>query len=182
MTDFLKKNIDGRRDEFEVYITDLDLSWDRISDMLDRKEHGRRASPGLWKMPLKVAAALLLVSAIAVVAYRLSSVGEAEKQPTLSMISPELAETEQYYTMMISEKLGQIKENSGFIDPAVMRDLETLDQVYAELRVDLADNLDNEEVVNAMIVNYKIKLKVLDRILEQIKEVKNEEEHAKAVL
>jgi hypothetical protein len=44
-----------------------------------------------------------------------------------------------------------------------------LDKVFEELKRDLKDNSDNEEVIEAMIQNYRIKLEVLDEILTQLK-------------
>ena len=172
MTDFLKNDIGRRREEFELYDTDKEQAWQRIEIGLDTAFD---TAPALvhtwWKRAAGVAAALILAAAFVMLWQR----GDrANTNPTLSMVSPDLAETEQYYTMLISEKLLEIEANGQHIDPAVIRDLKSLDQAYSELRSDLGDNLDNDEVITAMITSYKIKLEVLDRILVQIKEVKNE--------
>ena len=38
-----------------------------------------------------------------------------------------------------------------------------------ELKDDLNDNADNDEVIQAMIQNYRIKLEILEEMLNQIK-------------
>jgi hypothetical protein len=174
MTDFLKKNIDERRESFDVFDTDLDLAWENIDRKLNPKKAGRVVSLWSWNTLTKVAAAVSLLATITA-AFFWTRGNMAAQQPTLSMVSPEMAETEQYYAMMISEKMTEIEANSQWVDKEVVEDMLALDQAYSELRTDLADNVDNEEVIHAMIVNYKIKLDILDRILAQIKEAKDGE-------
>lgn len=180
MTDFLQKDINRRREEFELYDTDLDTAWQRIDKGLDTADVTASANVHTWwKRIAGVAAAVVLATTFALLWQR---GGSANTNPTLSMVSPDMAETEQYYSMMISEKMLEIEANGQWIDPAVIRDLKSLDQAYTELRSDLGDNLDNDEVITAMITNYKIKLEVLNRILVQIKEVKNEADAKKYAL
>ena len=55
-----------------------------------------------------------------------------------------------------------------------------LDRAYNELKEDLKDNADNEEVIEAMIQNYRIKLDILEEMLRRLKhsnESQNEESH-----
>ena len=180
MTDFLKKDISRRRKEFELYDTDLDVVWQKIDKGLDTIGNTAPVNGHLWWKRMAGVAAAVVLAATSVLLWQ--SGGSADANPTLSMVSPDMAETEQYYSMMISEKMLEIEAHGQWIDPAVIRDLKSLDQAYAELRSDLGDNLDNDEVITAMITNYKIKLEVLDRILVQIKEVKNEADANKYAL
>ena len=46
---------------------------------------------------------------------------------------------------------------------------------FMELSQDLIDEAQNEEVVRAMIDNYRLKLKILERILEDLDKEANEE-------
>ncbi|MEQ9101425.1 MAG: hypothetical protein RIF36_06405 [Imperialibacter sp.] len=174
MTDFLKKNIDERRDSFDVFDTDLDLAWENIDKRLNGGKKSRKVVP-MWGWSGKVARAAAAVTLLlaASITFMWNGAGSSKSQPTLSMVSPEMAETEQYYAMMISEKMNEIEANGQWVDKEVVEDMLALDQAYTELQTDLADNVDNEEVIHAMIVNYKIKLDILDRILAQIKEAKN---------
>ena len=51
-------------------------------------------------------------------------------------------------------------------------ELTELDYVFRELKEDLNDNADNEEVVVAMIQNYRLKLEILEDILMQLEPAK----------
>jgi hypothetical protein len=68
----------------------------------------------------------------------------------------------------------QISNYRDEIDPQIFEDLEALDQAMAELENDLRDNIDNEEVINAMIQNYRIKLEILEQIQAQLENEDNE--------
>jgi len=48
-----------------------------------------------------------------------------------------------------------------------------LDSVYADLRRDLKDNAANEEVIEAMIQNYRLKLEILEDVLSQMRQANN---------
>jgi predicted CopG family antitoxin len=54
-------------------------------------------------------------------------------------------------------------------------DMEELDEVYAELKEDLKDNASNPEVIEAMILNYRVKLEILEDLLNQLKEKENQD-------
>jgi len=177
MTDFLKKAIDTRRGEFDLYETDSGIGWEGVNRRLDTgliEPKYTATYERWWNGTTRLAAAVALIGAVSLTLLWTSNRGKADGQPTLAMVSPEMAETEEYYSMMISEKMDEIQSNGQWIDTGVIQDLKALDQAYVELQTDLAENVDNEEVIHAMIINYKIKLEILDRILAQIKEAKNE--------
>jgi len=54
--------------------------------------------------------------------------------------------------------------------------MDELDEVYEELKEDLKDNASNPEVIEAMILNYRVKLEVLEDLLNQLKEKENQDE------
>jgi len=84
----------------------------------------------------------------------------------------ELMEAEVFYSSQINDAKGQIVTLSGnnheLIDE-INFDLIELDDVYSDLKNDLKDNGDNEEVIEAMIQNYRLKLQILEDILIQLK-------------
>ena len=58
-------------------------------------------------------------------------------------------------------------------------ELSVLDSVYNGLRSDLADNIANDEVVEAMIQNYRLKLKILEDLQRYFRETSKTEEDGK---
>ena len=162
MNDNLKDVVDKQREMFDVYQTDYDALWPDVEKGINKR---KRTAELMW----------VWRSAAAVVfGFGLAYVLNFVNQPAINsdelayQISPEWAETEEFYKVKISEKMDAITSRAE-LDPVIMEDIALLDQAYKELKTDLADGADNEEVINAMISNYQIKLEILERILMEIK-------------
>lgn len=171
MGDELKKYVDDKRESFDVYDEDLSGLWDGIDQRLDQDSKQIKKSP--FRYVWRAAAILLLVSATALAVLMQSRTGVSEEM-MLYRISPELAEAEAFYNDLIAEKLSIIQTSIPDND-FYQADIEMLNGAYRELKKDLKDNADNQEVVEAMIANYKIRLTMLERILQEIDKGKDEE-------
>jgi hypothetical protein len=55
-----------------------------------------------------------------------------------------------------------------------------LDSICTDLKKDLKDNIANQEVIEAMIQNYRIKLQLLEDMLKLLKENENKSENTKS--
>jgi hypothetical protein len=84
----------------------------------------------------------------------------------------ELREADVYYSAQIKfkkQELFALTGNSPRLQMDVNKDLSDLDAILLELKEDLKDNADNQEVVEAMMQNYMLKIEILDDLLTQIK-------------
>jgi len=95
----------------------------------------------------------------------------------------ELIEAEAYYSSLINLKKDEVFRLTAS-NPEIRHEIDMemvdLDRVFAELKKDLKDNADNEEVIEAMIQNYRLKLDILEemlQILHQANENQNENDH-----
>jgi hypothetical protein len=109
----------------------------------------------------------------------LMSKNAAEASPMVR----ELIEAEAYYSSLIDIKKDEVFRLTAS-NPEVRREIDMemvdLDRVFSELKEDLKDNADNEEVIEAMIQNYRLKLDVLEEmllLLNQSNESQNEKDH-----
>lgn len=100
------------------------------------------------------------------------------KKMTLSEVSPEYRQVEQYYVQQVNLMENEIKNieigNDEEQQKMFLYELEVMDQTYEDLKKDLKDNPNDERVINAMIEHYQKKTEVMNYILEQLKAVKNE--------
>jgi hypothetical protein len=168
MSDKLKKHIEENRSSFEVYKGDYDSWWKELEDNLD-PEDGKGLKIFPWKSLLRIAASVLIILSVSIGLLLLK--GNSNRYAdgvSLHDLSPELAEAEIYYDQMVEMKMTLIKASNIDLDPLVIRDFEMLDSAYSDLKMDLEDNMYNEEVIDAMIQNYRIKLQILENILEDI--------------
>ena len=97
--------------------------------------------------------------------------GENIEDP--SPMVKELIEAEAYYSSLISMKKEEVFRLTAS-NPDVRREIDMemvdLDRVFSELKEDLKDNADNEEVIEAMIQNYRVKLDILEEMLQMLKQ------------
>ncbi len=98
---------------------------------------------------------------------------------------PELQEAEIYYTSLLNDKIIQIEpllEQNPELGESLQQDLSELDSIYGELQNDLRDNIANDEVVEAMIQNYILKIQILEDLLEYMDESSKNNEDEKATI
>jgi hypothetical protein len=174
--DKLEKFIIENREQFDIYEPGSEL-WDRINKPVPKTIRLN------WKaIVLRVAAVIVIFVASWVIH---DMVQKDDKNITENKIPVEngnmgqvniLMEAEMFYTSQINTARDEIIMLSGN-DKLLLDDLNTdmveLDEVFEDLKNDLKDNSDNEEVIGAMIQNYRIKLEVLEEILMQLKKSKN---------
>lgn len=168
--DKLKQHVTANRDAFELYEFDRDQVWDQVSKSLDQNTKTVQVPiKYIWRA---VGSIVLLVGISAYLLF--NSFYNNDGTLAFNHVSPELVEAQEYYGTMIDHKIQQIKRSQPEMDPAIYEDIEALDKAFRELKEDLKDNADNEEVINAMIYNYKLKLEILEKILIEIGEVKKD--------
>jgi len=88
-----------------------------------------------------------------------------------------LMEAEYYYTAQIgaeTEKLFKLTAGNSLVRSEIQIELKELDKEFNELKEDLKDNADNEEIIAAMIQNYRLKLRILQDMMSQLQQVKKE--------
>ena len=91
---------------------------------------------------------------------------------TLGDLSPDLKKVEDYYLASIHTELSKVEltaENKELIDGYIQR-LEELTNEYQKLSVELTESGPNELTVNALIDNLKMRLNLLYRLRDQLKE------------
>ncbi|MEO9966179.1 MAG: hypothetical protein ABJF11_10345 [Reichenbachiella sp.] len=159
----LKNYVDVNRESFEVYEYAPE-DWNAIAAKLDETKSKHKSVNIPLKYIWRAAAVVLL--AFGAVFY--TSWINWRSQNLDMMMSNELREAEFYYNDLIAVKVAEIGRLDRSAEVEVFRNMEELDQAFLELKRDLEDNADNEEVLLAMMNNYKIKLEILEQILQQL--------------
>jgi hypothetical protein len=167
MKDKLEKFILENREKFDTHEPDPKI-WNRIEAGIKTKK------PLNWRFFLSRAAAVLLIFFASYMIHEFVNKG----LPHLNLVKskeveiPELKEAENYYSQMVIEKLNEIKPiitGCPALEEELNYDLNQLDSLYKELKKDLKDNIANQEVVDAMIQNYRLRLSILEDILSELK-------------
>jgi hypothetical protein len=173
-------------DNLERYISANRKRFDRYTppDSLRRRvfrssRDGRRF---IVRRQLMMAASLLLLAAIPslfIAGNRMAVL----KSPSISGSSPELTEVKIYYEDMMASvfsKAGDLFTAYPGLENEVKADLDELDEIGSDLLNDLKDNIDNREVVEALIRNYRIRIQLLEDLLSSLEGEEKESEKPKS--
>ena len=129
---------------------------------------------------LNIAASIVLLIGFSYGAYQFMGSSEIENstQETVSRkslgdISPQFKKVEDYYLANINLELSKMKvtpESKELFDGYLAR-LEELNNEYTRLEEELTQSGPNEQTVNALIDNLKLRLNLLYRLKEKLSEL-----------
>lgn len=170
------KFISQNRDEFDVF-EPSDSVWEKIKEKQSPKEDSYKPIKKIpfVKIILNIAAAIILfVASYFFHNWKNSSSSTTDVVATADSIPQlykEFSETEAYFISQVNLKLDEInkyaKENPELIKE-IIEDFNELDAEYSNLKKDLNDNISNQAIIQAMIQNQKIKLRILENLLDEL--------------
>jgi hypothetical protein len=186
--DKLEQFILDNRSDFDDQLPSPE-SWDKI------KTNIRPVRTVNWtaRMVRVAAAVVIFVSSYIFIDYTLNRGNNGydyAEQDDIEILDniPVLVEAKAYYSSQINHMEKEVYSLAGedkHIRAEIDMEFEELDRVFNELKTDLKDNAANEEVIEAMIQNYRIKVQILEEILIQLKnadELNAEDDEDKKVL
>lgn len=171
--DKLEEYITKNRQELDKKNPSPDL-WDGIRKDLHRKR--------LHKIKWLSAAAMI---AVVFLTAALFYVGENKRNNILRsrdinalMIktNPQLVEIEVYYTNLVNNLYSEASPLlKGYPDlkNELLNDFSQIDSICSDIKKDLKDRVDNQEVIEALINNYRIKIRILEDMLVVLKQNEN---------
>jgi len=149
---------------------------DRFLEKLERKKSPVKKQETkvrhLWTPILAVAASLILVVLLTgnLWAPKLST-----DHSDLATVSPEMKETQEFYSQLIRTELEKVNNAKSPETEAVVKDaleqMERLDDEYSKLRKDLANSGKDKRVIFAMVSNLQQRIDILNNVLSRIEEI-----------
>ncbi|MEI6047753.1 MAG: hypothetical protein WCS03_02555 [Bacteroidota bacterium] len=166
LEEYIKKN----RDELDRYTPSPDI-WEKIDRVMRKDKFQLRK----W---LSIAAMVVIILGSALVFFRPSNSllinknqsGNGEEQTSGN---PQLKETEIYYNNLVNSlylEATPLLTGNPEIKKELTIDITQLDSICSDIKKDLKDNVANQEVVEALIQNYRIKIRLLEDMLTLLKE------------
>jgi len=124
-----------------------------------------------WKKPFLIAASFVIVFGL------YFGLQNTNTESELAEVSPEMEQTQVYFTSLINEELekieGTVDDSTQQIFDDAKEQLKLLESDYSLLSQDIIDNGADKRIISAMIINLKNRIELLETVLEQIEAVKN---------
>jgi len=135
------------------------MVWENVEKTLPRKRiHLSRI--------VRMAAAVALILGLGIVIGRYVT-PQSETGLALSDISQEYAELEGFYTQQINQKIDLLEAQKP--NDKALIDIQELEKEFDILKKDLdRTNASDEQIIHAMIENYRTKIDILERVLNRI--------------
>lgn len=168
MKDSLEEYIKNNRESFDLHEPSPEI-WNRISNKSDKNNFSKYT----W---LSIAASVLVIISVSIFYYSLNNQNTINKisasiDSTQYSLPTEIQEAEVFYTTLINKKmleLGSLENSDQELMTDVNNDFSQLDSIYIDLKKELNSNVANEELIEAMIQNYRTKLSILEELLTTI--------------
>jgi hypothetical protein len=163
--DKIEKFIFENRDNFD-HLKAPDHLWNNIEQRLNIPKHNSKGARIISFNILNVAAVSigLLIAGVLIGRFYFS-------KTTLSLdpnMSASIEKAENFYGTMIDYKLTEVKQNN-LLDAKLTEQLTELDKEYEEIkeRMIQENNINNDLLLNQMIKNYKLRLALIELLLEK---------------
>lgn len=175
--DQLRERIGENRELFDA-AEPAEGHFERFSNKLNALPQKRKQVP--WMTYLKAAsiAVLILLSGLWMHDYIMNRL-VSKQSISLGDLSPEYREAEIYYTGIFNEKYSEI-DDCTFPDDSMqkeilMKELSEMDSLFVNLQKEITLNPKDDRIINALIEHYERKLEVMNQILDQLKQLNNQE-------
>lgn len=165
MNKSLENKFKELQEQFDVEVPNLG-HFERFQAKLNIEQ---KPKLNYWKLLAIAASFLLLVS--------FSWTYLSDKQSLeLKEVSPEMAETQAYFTSVINQELKAIGKATNLDNKKIIEDglaqLKILENDYLKLTIQLQESNEDSRIIFAMIDNYQKRIEVLKSVLNQINIIK----------
>ena len=152
--------------------------FDRFSYKLTARLHTGAVKRSIVPYLLRAAVVTLLVTLSSLWSYDHLIRPNFNKRMTLSEVSPEYREVENYYVTQVNMMENEITSLDIVKNPEQKKmldqELRSMDSTYLELQKELKASPNDQRIINAMIEHYQTKVDVMNYILSQLKQINNE--------
>lgn len=143
----------------------------RFLERLNNHKAGTRSKNNWWK-PLSIAASVIIV-----IGLGFTLRGASPDQADLASVSPELQQTQTFFTTAINNEIEKLKsfktpETKALVDDA-LEQITILEKEYQQLKIDLVESGNDQRVIYAMIANFQSRIDLLEQVVIMIQDIKN---------
>lgn len=154
---------------------------ERFSTMLEIRFRKQTPKRSIVPYLLRAAVVTLLVTLSSLYVWD-NYLSPKNKRMSLSEVSPQYKEVENYYVHQVNLMEGEIT-GSNLTSPEqkqmLITEMKSMDSVYVSLQKELKANPNDQRIINAMIEHYQTKVDVMNYIISQLKAIKSDNQNMK---
>lgn len=170
-TDKIEELFKNFEEDFDIEIPEVDHQQrfsNKLSGIKPNKVDKHKSTS--YKVFLSIAASIIICFGLVIVLQNKTEV------TGLASVSPELSQTQDFFTKAITSELNKIKalrnpENDTLISDA-FKQMELLEKNYERLKIDLENSGQDKRVIHAMINNFQSRIHILETVLTSIEKLK----------
>lgn len=163
LSEFIRKNKEG----FDLNEPNPQV-WAKLDKQLDgNKSIVRKLFKQQW---LRAAILIMVLGSVLFYVFSLQNQVSQMANTIDSLQVKEQQEAFQYYQTSYDNKKSQLMQLSQNHYQQAEPDLKELEEAFIELKKELGDNYNNEQVIKKLIEHYQLKIKILDRMIDIIEE------------
>ncbi len=138
--------------------------------------NNQSAQKHTWSLN-RVIKPLIAIAAVALIALVVNGVfnSQSTQDAGLADVSPEMANTQEFFTLAITEQITKLKsfdsEASKELVDDTLTQLDTLETEYNSLTQDLAKSGNDKRVVYALIANLQSRINLLEQMIVTIEQI-----------
>ena len=172
MKDSLENFITQNRESFDREVPSLKV-WAEIDKKMGTKSQETKPR-SLWRHVWMAASILFLLTAGGLIGMQITKGISNDEMANKDILPKEYQEMESFYQGQVQEKVAQLANYNE--DPSINEDLQQIDDFLMELKGELKNTPkgSEEQIVNALISNYKTKIAILERVLDRIQSTNQE--------
>tara|TARA_R110000868_G_scaffold4211_13_gene26594 strand:+ start:3416 stop:3955 length:540 start_codon:yes stop_codon:yes gene_type:complete len=179
MTDF-EKHIRENKLLFDEHKADKSKLWANIEKELGQKQPSKTIR--FWKSPLlKIAASIFIALGI----YTVVDFFTNQNNPQQTVANYELQEIDMHYSNLVQHQVELVQQSTKLTQEEkdeFLSFMDDLDEEYAQLKIEMGKNLANEQILEAIVNNYKKRIELMENLLDRINNSKNIDDESGYIL
>ncbi len=163
------------KEDFDIEIPGLGHQQrflDKLNNQTETVVLNTKPQRSIWRPLIGIAASVALLISLFV------GFQQDSNSKDLASVSPKMANTQDFFTNVITSELEKLNseetpEFQNLIVDALFQ-IKILEENYEQLKIDLNDSGSDKRVIYAMITNFQTRIDILQNVVEQIDNLKQQ--------
>ncbi|GAA3581802.1 hypothetical protein [Snuella lapsa] len=171
--DYFENEIKKNKALFDEFKADRSKLWANIEPRLNAPPQKTKYFL-VWNNPLiKVAASIVVFFGLFLLVNTFYSEFSKESE---TIVFHELQDIDMHYKGLVAQQVVLINKNTTLSKAekeTFLAFMDELDEEYQTLKLEFHKNIDSERILEAIIINYRKRIELIEKLLQQINRTKN---------